>query len=159
MKTRLQEPLQEAKRTVRNAFIVSGELTPQETDEWATLSWRDAGWISFGFATLGLVVFGLHFLIYGTGDGFLPRDQLVVGFSTVTAIFGAKMKTWKVRLRYLAGFASAMAIVGLFFRFVIHDSVSYSPSHLAGIVAILVVLWLGADGYERYKANRKAAGI
>lgn len=144
------EPISLAEE-VRNHFIEKAE---QQEAEVASKypSWREAGQHAATLAVVGFVFFGIHFLVFGTAEGEPPRGVLATIFSTMS--FSAGGETWKGRLRHLAAFCAAMALVGLFMRFVVRDNFMFSPIHLGVIAAITVSVWYLSDRHRADKAKR-----
>lgn len=124
-----------------------------------TTTWSEAGWMAVGLSLVGLICFALHFWAFGRADGTPPRSLFVTALSVVSLSFcsltpGAKK--WKVRLRMIAAVGSAMAIWGLFMRFVVQDAIAFSPAHIVLVLLVGVVSMAVMDLVEKRKARRLA---
>lgn len=145
----------EIKKTVRDAFIVSANSSPVSTDaDLEKLSWQEAGHLAFWIAGLGFGCFGLHYFFFGTGKGEPPRQILIMIFSLL-ALGPSSAFSWKSRLRYFAAYASGIAVVGLFLRFVVHDSIAFSPVFLVGQALLMILLWTASDWNKKLRARAK----
>jgi hypothetical protein len=146
---------------VRDVFIDSSGSSLASTDaDLQKLSWREAGHLAVGISVLGLVCFGLHYLFFGTGKGEPPRHILIMIFS-IMALGTSGVFRWKYRLRFLCAYTAAMAVVGLFLRFVVRETVAFSPAYLACQALLVIVLWAAFDWNGKLRARaktRKAIG-
>jgi hypothetical protein len=157
MKTQFRKAKKQSKRSFLNALVVKDDApVAKEAELWTAMSWREAGELFVMLALLGVLIFGLHYFVYRGSEGEPPRRSLITGYSTVITVMAIRIKGWNVRGRFLAAFASAMAVTGLLLRFVIGDSVAFSPIHIACNLAILLVMWLASDAYDARKAKTSA---